>query len=304
MVRRVPLLTAVALAFSLPMVACDVGTDGRTGLVSILLTDAPGDVTEAWVTITDIYLQGEAGEGDPPGGRVYLLEGGEETHELLSLANTVADLVTDAEVPSGTYGQLRIVMSGGCIVTADGSVYASSDGYLECGQRTGALQMPSFAQSGAKVRLNGLTVSGGQHVLLLDFDVSQSFGPGPAGQSGMWVMTPVIHAAEIQLTAGVTATLSAGDVELPEGVTLGDFTATLTPGAGDVSEAPFTESGGVFRAEFRYLIPSNGPFSVVLNAPEDWTVSVSPESPQVVSPASGQTATIEWTLLSLEQDEQ
>jgi hypothetical protein len=297
MSRRAPWLAI--LAFALPMAACDTGTEMRSGSVSILLTDAPGEVTEAWVTITDIYLQGGGGEEDPPRGRVYLMEGGEETHELLSLANTVAELVTDVEVPAGTYGQLRVVISGGCLVTADGGVFTSSAAYTECGPRTGTLMMPSFAQSGAKVRLNGLTVSGGQNIVLLDFDVSQSFGRA-AGQSGNWVMTPVIHAAEVGLTTGVTASLSAGDVTLPEGVTLADFSATLTPDVGDASEVKFTESNGTFRAEFRFLIAENGPFGVTLNAPEGWSVGVSPVSPQVVNPASGQTATVSWTLQSIQ----
>jgi hypothetical protein len=297
MSRRANALTVLALAFLIPLSACDIGTDPGFGSVTILLTDEPGDVTEAWVTITDIYLQGGGGESDPPGGRVYLLENGEETHELLGLANTVAELVVGEEVASGTYGQLRIVMSGGCIVTADGGIYASSPSYLECGEPTGSLQMPSFQQSGAKVRLNGLTVTAGQHVVLLDFDVSQSFGK-QAGASGKWVMAPVIHAAEIGMTAGVSVTLSAGEVNLPEGFALGDFSATLTPGEGDPSTVDFEDVNGVFRAEFRHLITDNGPFEVVLNAPAGLTVEVSPATPQQASPASGQTATIDWVLQS------
>jgi hypothetical protein len=112
------------------------------------------------------------------------------------------------------------------------------------------------------------------------------------------VVTPVIHAVELEFSVGVTATLSAGDVDLPDGVALGEFSATLTPALGDPSEGvEFTESDGVFRAAFKYLIPGDGPFEVVLNAPDGWTVEVSPESPQEdINPASGQTATIDWTL--------
>jgi hypothetical protein len=300
MTGRITRWLAVA-ALTTALTACSDGTDARSGSVSILLTDAPGDVVEARVTITDIYLQGRGGEDDPEGGRVYLLRDGAETHELLALANSFATLVANQEVPTGTYGQLRVVIADGCIVTEEGGVYSSSPGYDLCGTPGGSLKMPSYAQTGAKVLLHGLTVTGGQHVVVLDFDVSQSFGR-QAGGSDRWVMSPVIHAAEIGLTAGVSVSLSAGDVELPGEVTLGDFSATLTPAEGDVSELPFEEVNGVFRADFRFLIPSNGPFEVVLNAPAGLTVDVSPGSPQSVAPASGQTAAIAWVLQSASED--
>jgi hypothetical protein len=284
-------LAVLALALMVPLAACDTSAEPAFGSVSVLLTDAPGELSEAWVTITDIYLQGRGGELDPPASRVYLLQGAEETHELLSLANTVAELVAGELVPTGTYGQLRVIMSGGCVVAND-VVYASSASYTECGERQGTLQMPSFLQTGAKVLLYGLTVAGDQNVILLDFDVAQSF---TAGASGNYVLTPVIHGAEIGLTVGVDVTLSAGEVELPEGITLADFSATLTPEVGDASTVEFEETDGVFRAAFRYLIPDNGPFMVELELPEGVDEAVSP-APEVVDPASGQTATIHWVL--------
>lgn len=289
------LIPVVALVGALA--ACDDGMDAGIGSVSILLTDAPGEVVEAWVTITDIYLQGGGGEDDPAGGRVYLLEGGDETHELLSLSNSVAELVTDQAVPAGHYGQLRVVMSGGCVATADGDVYSSSATYDLCGPRTGTLQMPSFGQSGAKVLLHGLQVTSGGQSILLDFDVSKSFGH-QAGASGTWVMNPVIHGAEVSLTSGVAVTLSTGDVTLPEGFALSDFSATLTPTDGDTSRVAFQAVDGVHRVDFRFLIPTAGPFQVRLNVPAGLTAETAPASPQTVNPASGETATVDWVLQS------
>jgi hypothetical protein len=287
-------LAVLALALMVPLAACDTGAEPAFGPVSILLTDAPGDLSEAWVTITDIYLQGQGGESDPAASRVYLLQDAEETHELLSLANTVAELVADELVPTGTYGQLRVVMSGGCVITENGTVYASpSYSHEPCENPDGTLHMPSFEQTGAKVLLYGLTVTGAQNVLLLDFNVARSF---TAGASGNYVLTPVIHGAEIGLTVGVVVTLSAGEVELPEGFTLGDFSATLTPEEGDASTVAFEETDGVFRAAFRYLIPENGPFEVHLELPEGMDLELSPIAPEMVDPASGQTATINWVL--------
>ena len=290
-------IATLALALTLPVAACDEGPE--FGTLSIQLTDDPSEtIAEAWVTITDIYLQGGGGEEDPPGGRVYLLQDGNETHELLSLANDVETLVVGAEVPTGSYGQLRMVMSGGCIRTEDDGVYATP-GYAECGLATGSLQMPSFAPLCAKVQLQGLQVTGGQHILLLDFMVEDSYGR-LAGASDTWVMHPVIHGAEIQLTGGVRVTLSAGEVELPAGFELGDFSATMDPNTGDPSEVAFTDEDddGTFELSFLYLIPEDGPFQVSLNAPAGLTVEVDPATPQSVSLTSGETPTIDWVLQS------
>lgn len=300
MLRRLSGLAILGLMMS--VAACEEsGTDPRFGSVTILLTDAPGDeVVEAWVTITDIYLQGQGGEGDPPGGRVFIMQGGEETHELLSLANTTTELVGSVQLPTGTFGQLRVVIPEGCIRLADGRVYSSSEEFDLCGDRTGRLQMPSFAQSGVKVQIQGLEITGGQQTFLLDFDVSQSFGH-QAGQSGMWVMQPLIHGAQVQDAVAVAVTLDAGEVELPDGYDLSDFSVTLTPEEGDVSELAFEEVDGVFTATFQFLLPENGPFEVELNAPTGLTVVVDPDSPETVSPGTGETATVDWVLVSAEE---
>jgi hypothetical protein len=291
-------LAILALALMVPLTACDTGADPAFGSVTVLLTDEPGDLAKAWVTITDIYLQGHAGDSDPAATRVYLLQGADKAHDLLKLANVVAELVMDASVPTGTYGQLRVVMSGGCVVTNDGAVYSSpSYSHDDCKNPQGTLQMPSFAQTGAKVLLHGLTVTGGQNVVVLDFDVARSFS---AGESGNYVLTPVIRGATLELTAGVDVTLSAGDVELPEGTTLAGFSATLTPEEGDASTQPFLDMDGVYQAGFRYLMPDNSPFTLALNMPDGVDVAVSPASPKIMDLASGKISTIAWVLQQLE----
>ena len=98
MARRIAEYAALALALALPLAACDSdsGVDADTGRVSILLTDAAGDVEAAVVTISKIYLQGE-------GGEVVLMEGAVTT-DLLTLANDAATLVEDASSPRARTG--------------------------------------------------------------------------------------------------------------------------------------------------------------------------------------------------------
>lgn len=111
---------------------------------------------------------------------------------------------------------------------------------------------------------------------------------------------PNINATSVTLTAGVDVTLNAGDVTLPNGFELGQFSATLLPRRGDSSRVSFTDSDGdgVFELSFRLLIPESGPFRVRLNVPDGLNVLVEPATPTSVSPARGATEELDWTLQS------
>lgn len=174
----------------------DSTSSNGSGHVSLLLTDAPGDVVAAVVTISAVKLQGDH-------GTVVLLDNGFTT-DLLDLAGTIATLATDVEVENGRYHELRFIITGGYVEVDNGdgttSIYASSPTYagLPLGATvSGSLQMPSFGSSGLKVKVPGdLLVDSDQHILLVDFDAAQSFGHA-AGNSGMWVMHPVVVASEM-----------------------------------------------------------------------------------------------------------
>ena len=190
----------VAVALMGGVVACDDGTDpGESTQVRVLLTDAPGQVQAAVVTISEVYLQG-GGDGE---GRVTLRDD-EFTTDLLTLADETEILVDGTDVPNDTYGQLRFVITGAYIQVDNGdetsSIYATSEDYagLPAGATVaGQLQTPSFDQSGLKVNLpqEELTLNGGTTTWLVDFDVAQSFGQEAGDQ---WVMHPVITGTRVE----------------------------------------------------------------------------------------------------------
>jgi hypothetical protein len=186
----------VAIA-ALGLAACqDIGGTDTTR-VTLQLTDAPGDVLEAVVTISQIYLQGGS-DSTNASGRV-VLKSSPVTTDLLKLANDVETLVDSAAVPSGTYSQLRFVLSGAYLkVDAAGGplVYATA-GYAGAPPKVdGTLQCPSCSQSGLKVTFpGGITLDGTAQTWVVDFDVSESFGQ-EAGQSGKWVMRPSLKATK------------------------------------------------------------------------------------------------------------
>jgi hypothetical protein len=198
--RAVWLLAGAAAVLA----SCSDGAGpGGTTALSIKLKDAPGDVQHAVVTIAGINLMGSNGK--------LVLTSTSVTTDLLTLASSTADLVSGADVPSGTYAELRFLISGACLVVENesgGSDIYATDGYdaTPCGgAATGVLQAPSYAQSGLKVTMEAgaLTLTGGEKILLVDFDVSQSFGHA-TGQSGQWTMHPVMTGGELS-TSPATA---------------------------------------------------------------------------------------------------
>lgn len=255
-------LVLAAASIALGTVACESTDLENAGSLSIKLTDAPGDFRKAVVTIDQIYLQpGENGDA----GRVILRDD-DVTVDLLTLANATADLVSEAEVPAGSYSQLRFVISGGYIEVENASggtsIYASSPNYagLPAGASvTGTLMMPSFAQTGIKVNLPGgvVEIEGETRVLLVDFDVSRSFGQ-QAGASGMWVMTPVLDATDFVAAGSIAVSLSkSSSVTLPSGTALGQFKAVLATSAGSSEELTLTDGNndGVFDGTFQHVAP-------------------------------------------------
>ena len=202
--RVVPFVGALA-AFGAVAACSDASPTavGSTGRLAVYLTDAPGDVRKAVVTIDRVYLQGD-------GGRTVLREE-DLTVDLLTLADSVATLVPESGVPAGTYTERRFVVSGGYLEVEgeDGAsaFYASSPDYAGLPAGTalaGALQMPSFAQSGLKVQFaDSLVVGGDVQHLLVDFDVRESFGR-QAGNSGRWVMSPVLKGSHLDAPPAAT----------------------------------------------------------------------------------------------------
>jgi hypothetical protein len=191
MARVLVQLASIAFLATLgTAVACDdsTGPGDGTSTVSVLLTDDPDDLVHAWIEISEIYLQG--GDAD---GRLVLFEGLSDPIDLLTLIDDFEELV-ETDVPQGEYGQLRLVLEGAAIETEGGEIFAT-EGFVipGGGEVDGDLQCPSCTTAGIHVLLQGrdLTFEDLLETLILDFDVSDSFAH-PAGQSGMWVLSPVI----------------------------------------------------------------------------------------------------------------
>lgn len=285
------LLACLTLAAIIPLAACDDSTSvAESGFMSLMLTDEAGDFTQAQVTIERIELIGEGGP--------LVLRDDPLITDLLPLSNDVAEIVEDEVVPGGTYTELRFIIPEACIGVEqeDGgeAIYASS-GFEACGASDGALTLPSFAETGIKIPLPGgaVEVDGDSKILLLDFDVSQSFGQ-EAGTSGSWVMTPVIRADDISLSGSIVVELTAADdVDLESlDSSLADFEAEIST---DAVAQPFTDEDedGVYTVTFEYLMPDETyEVSVELQEGTSYDFTLDPESPQSVSLGSAEQGSV------------
>jgi hypothetical protein len=284
---RVPFARTVLAGLALAAAAC--GDDADTSRLTLRLTDAPGDVQAAVVTISEIYLQGENGR--------TVLRDRDTTVNLLDLANATADLVAGQAVPAGSYSQLRFVITGAYLDVEGEGLFATSPDYEGLPQGavvTGALQTPSFSTSGVKVILPGdqLVVDGDRTIVLVDFDVSESFGK-EAGNSGRWVMRPVIKGADITVSGSLAVTLApAQGVTIPAGVA-----AVLTDGEGNPEPALLLTDGdadGTFTGRFNYLLPDD--YTLTFAAPEGLTTFTVDPASQAVTVSEGGDATASATV--------
>jgi Domain of unknown function (DUF4382) len=266
MFKRSTILLPLAAALALG--ACSGDSTGGSGAprLTIQLHDAPGDLKEAWVKVDRIYLQG-SNSADSVSGRVDLLTTQTGWLNLTQLTgNNIATLVNNATVPAGTYSQLRFVVCDAYVVTQTGAVYATPGATLPAGvTATGTLQVPSGCQSGLKVNLPGGAVSleNSSTILSVDFDVSQSFGH-QAGNSGKWVMHPVLTATAV----GFSGTIS-GTVALGAGVTL------PACGGGAVTVASFTPTATNGPTVLTGAVAAGGTYSIVA-APATYTMGYVP----------------------------
>lgn len=285
MSRFLKILTALVAIVALG--ACDSTDPSGTGSLSILLTDDPGDVTQALVRIERIEIVG--GSGGPLVVTDEPWEG-----DLTELTNSFEMIVDAFALPQGTYSQLRVIVSEACIGVDtgegpdDADVYVSDGASVECvGTEVGELHMPSLSQTGIKVIFQGPIEVSGEQAILLDFDVSESFGK-EAGGSGRWVMDPTIHGVDVSFSGTVNLTVELNGVTLPP-PTFEDFTASLD------GEDLALEADGT--ASFLYVVP--GAYQLNLAPPENWTMTTIETLPIALTVDSGEVEEVTITLETL-----
>lgn len=269
---------AVGLA---ALAGCDSTTGaGGDATVRVLLTDAPADYIEAaWVDIGDVQLI----PADQGGPITLSTDGTDGLVDLLELQDAATALLAEADVEPGEYHQLRLIVEDARVELADG--YQFNDGSTER-----PLFIPSGAQTGLKLNLGvaegesqdeeaGLYIAAGETVLVLDFDVNQSFviqgnPETPAGINGI-LFTPTIRVAAEDVAGRIAGTVTTG----LQDVDVSGLVVTAEPeDEGTLDDYQSTTATATTR--------DDGSYTLHFLVPGTYTVSVAPPEGLAVDPAT------------------
>lgn len=178
--------------------ACSTEPSGD-GTVVVRLTDAPSDDLEsATIYISEVSVN-MSGGGAPD----EIISSTKASYDLLDLQNGVTATIGTASVPTGTYHQVRLLVDSARVVLKAGHTFSD-------GSTTAKLTVPSGSQTGIKVNISPpVEVTEGQTVLVVDFDVSQSFVfQGPRDHPNSISFRPVLHATAIDVAASISGTVT------------------------------------------------------------------------------------------------
>jgi len=197
--------------------------------LTVQITDAPADLAEAWVRVKKVQLIG----GDSAAPDTTAADSTKSSQlavdsgwiNLLALAGGKTQTLFSGNVPGMKYAQVRLIVCDMYIKTTAGQIIATPGTTLPAGVTATAgseLKLTSQCQSGFKVVLRGNNLqldSTSANTLTIDFDAKRSFAH-QAGNSGKWIVTPVLFGAQSQ-GSGSTGTGSiAGSVTLAPAITL------------------------------------------------------------------------------------
>ena len=259
--------TGAVLLAAVAFTACDDSTSPNgTAQLTVLLTDAPSMYLDsAWVDIGAVELIG--GEGGP----ILLSDDGTDGFvDLMQLQGVATEALADVEIPAGTYNQLRLVVEAARVKLADG--YTFNDGSVR-----DDLTVPSGAQTGIKLNLKaadseagdgGVEIAGGQTVLVVDFDVNQSFviqgnPETPAGINGI-LFKPTLRVVVNNVAGSISGTVSTeiADFDLTSVVVMAE------PVEGTTLELYQSMTGTAT------VDPEDGSYTIYYLVPGDYDVSV------------------------------
>jgi hypothetical protein len=208
MLRDLGSLVASGAALLLAAACSGGGSSGKsgTGPLKILVTDAPFAhdlVEEAKIHVSAVRVHRDA---QADSGFIDLDIGSGLELDLLDLQNGITAELVEAELPVGTYRQIRLVVDEASLTLVNGNVYSTE---------LGNLHLTSTDTSGIKVFVSPpIQVTSTLTTVLLDVDLTKSFHAIPASDppnATKFNLMPVVRAANVATTGEIRGTVTHDD---------------------------------------------------------------------------------------------
>jgi len=182
----------VITAVSVLIAGCDDGTGSSgSGTLTVEMTDAPIDSADA----VNVFIERVEVKREEDTTWTVINELQRE-FDLLELTNGATEVIGTTQLEPGLYPQIRLILSSdGHSVVVDGTVHD--------------MFVPSGAQTGIKLNVNAEIEEDIEFIILLDFDASRSVVE--AGQSGMFILKPVVKATEKAITGIIDGVANPAD---------------------------------------------------------------------------------------------
>ncbi|MFP4229347.1 MAG: DUF4382 domain-containing protein [Salinivenus sp.] len=190
---------ALLTSAGLLLVGCDSGSSGSEGgTLAVNLTDAPGDITQAEVTIervTAVPVE-DTSDGDATEGGVSVLTDSSFTVDLTTLQDGVTELLGEVQLEPGAYSQIRLKTA------REATVFYEDDNGDEV---EADLTLPSAEETGIKVNFDPVELDSPEDraEVTLDFSVEESFVE--SGQTGSYIFKPVVDAEAVVVNGDTTS---------------------------------------------------------------------------------------------------
>jgi hypothetical protein len=182
-------------------VACsnDNNAPAGTARMTVRLTDAPSDDLES----ATIYISQVTVKGNGVSAQDEIISNTKASYDLLTLQNGVTTTLGSVDIPTGSYSQVRLLVDSARVVLKAGHTFSD-------GTNTAKLTVPSGSETGLKVNFSPpVEVTTGETVLLIDFDISQSFVfQGPHDHPNGVLFKPVLHATAMDVAASISGTVT------------------------------------------------------------------------------------------------
>lgn len=190
---RLKTLSLVAFSFALIGWGCDSTLDSGTGTgtMKVKLHDAPVDYEQVNISVARVEVNNTDNDEE---GWITISEPN-ETYDILELVNGEFAILADAELETGTYKQIRLILNDANTAVINGETYT--------------LTVPSGAQTGLKLNIDAEIIEGITYTLLLDFDANRSVVK--LGTADGYNLKPVVRASNEAVTGNIAGTVSPAE---------------------------------------------------------------------------------------------